>query len=130
MLTFKAGSFTPMFGGDNPLDCIYDINHGAYKFCTVTQKVSIAGSIVFLMLQLLVSRIIFPGVSNFLNASVGTPLLLARGSRLPCARRQSVQRLFFDARCRFCAPIPDKASQNRPLWRHAEMNGARRKLWR
>ena len=76
----------------NPLDCFYKV--GEYKFCTVTQKVSIAGSIVFLMLQLLISRIIFPGMSNFLNASVGTPLLLARGSRLPCARRQSVQRLF------------------------------------
>ena len=62
----------------NPLDCFYNVTE--YKFCTVTQKVSIAGSIMFLMIQLLVSRIIFPGVSNFLNASVGTPLLLARGS--------------------------------------------------
>ncbi len=61
-----------------PLDCFYKVEE--YKFCTVTQKFSIASSILFLMLQLLVSRIIFPGVSNFLNASVGTPLLLARGS--------------------------------------------------
>ena len=62
----------------NPLDCFYKVEE--YKFCTVTQKVSISSSIMFLMLQLLISRIIFPGVSNFLNASVGTPLLLARGS--------------------------------------------------
>ena len=55
----------------NPLDCFYNVEE--YKFCTVTQKVSIASSIMFLMVQLLVSRIIFPGVSNFLNASVGTP---------------------------------------------------------
>jgi len=80
------------YGIYDPLDCFYKVEE--YKFCTVTQKVSIASSIMFLMVQLLVSRIIFPGVSNFLNASVGTPLLLARGSRLPCARRQSVQRLF------------------------------------
>ena len=66
------------YGIYNPLDCFYKV--GEYKFCTVTQKVSIAGSIMFLMLQLLISRIIFPGVSNFLNASVGTPLLLACGS--------------------------------------------------
>jgi hypothetical protein len=57
---------------DLPVDCFIDLGDGAYKFCTATQKVSIAGSIMFLMLQLLVSRFIFPGVSNFLNASVGT----------------------------------------------------------
>jgi hypothetical protein len=62
------------------MDCFIDFNDGAYKFCTVTQKVSIAGSIMFLMVQLLISRIIFPGVSNFLNASVWTPPLHARGS--------------------------------------------------
>ncbi len=62
----------------NPLVCFYNVEE--YKFCTVTQKVSISSSIMFLMVQLLISRIIFPGVSNFLNASVGTPLLLARGS--------------------------------------------------
>jgi hypothetical protein len=60
------------------LDCF--INVEEYQFCSVTQKVSIAGSILFLMVQLLISRIIFPGVSNFLNASVWSPPLHARGS--------------------------------------------------
>jgi hypothetical protein len=64
---------------DDPLDCFINVNDGAYKVCTTTQKISIASSIMFLMAQLLISRIIFPGVSNFLNASVRTPPLHARG---------------------------------------------------
>ena len=62
------------------LDCFINVTHGAYKVCTATQKVSIYSSILLLMVQLLVSRIIFPGVSNFLNASVWTPPLHAHGS--------------------------------------------------
>jgi hypothetical protein len=68
------------FDNELILDCFYDVNYGAYKFCSVSQKISIAGSIMFLMVQLLFSRIIFPGVSNFLNASVRSPPLHARGS--------------------------------------------------
>ena len=62
---------------DDYLDCFINVNHGAYKVCTATQKVSVSSSIMFLMVQLFISRIIFPGVSNFLNASVWSPPLHA-----------------------------------------------------
>jgi hypothetical protein len=64
----------------DPADCFFEVQGGAYKFCTANQKVSISSSIMLLMIQLLISRILFPGVSNFLNASVGNPLLHASGS--------------------------------------------------
>jgi hypothetical protein len=50
------------------LDCF--LNLEAYKICAVTQKLSIFTSILLLMTQALVSRIIVPGMSNFVNASV------------------------------------------------------------
>jgi hypothetical protein len=53
-------------GGD--LDCFHDL--GAYKICAITQKLSICTSILLLMTQALVSCMIVPGISNFVNASV------------------------------------------------------------
>ncbi len=50
------------------LDCF--LNLGAYKICAVTQRLSIFTSILLLMTQALVSRMIVPGMSNFVNASV------------------------------------------------------------
>jgi len=50
------------------LDCFLDL--GAYKICAVTQRLSIYTSILLLMTQALVSRMIVPGISNFVNASV------------------------------------------------------------
>jgi hypothetical protein len=50
------------------LDCFLDL--GAYKICAVTQKLSICTSVLLLMTQALVSRMIVPGISNFVNASV------------------------------------------------------------
>ena len=50
------------------LDCFLDL--GAYKICAVTQRLSIYTSIMLLMTQALVSRMIVPGISNFVNASV------------------------------------------------------------
>jgi hypothetical protein len=50
------------------LDCF--VNLGAYKICTVTQRLSIFSSVLLLMTQALVSRMIVPGISNFVNASV------------------------------------------------------------
>ena len=55
-------------GRDADLDCFHDL--GAYKICAVTQKLSIYTSILLLMTQALVSRMIVPGISNFVNASV------------------------------------------------------------
>ena len=55
-------------GRDADLDCFLD--PGAYKICSVTQRLSIYTSILFLMIQALVSRMIVPGISNFVNASV------------------------------------------------------------
>ena len=50
------------------LDCFLDL--GAYKICAVTQSLSIYTSVLLLMTQALVSRMIVPGISNFVNASV------------------------------------------------------------
>ena len=50
------------------LSCFLDL--GAYKICAVTQRLSIYTSILLLMTQALVSRMIVPGISNFVNASV------------------------------------------------------------
>ena len=50
------------------LDCFLDL--GAYRICAVTQSLSIYTSILLLMTQALVSRMIVPGISNFVNASV------------------------------------------------------------
>ena len=55
-------------GRDADLDCFLDL--GAYKICAVTQRLSIFSSVLLLMIQALVSRMIVPGVSTFVNASV------------------------------------------------------------
>ena len=55
-------------GRDADLDCFHDL--GAYKICAVTQRLSLYTSILLLMTQALVSRMIVPGISNFVNASV------------------------------------------------------------
>jgi hypothetical protein len=55
-------------GRDTDLDCFIDL--GAYKVCNVTQRLSLDTSILLLMTQALVSRMIVPGISNFVNASV------------------------------------------------------------
>ena len=55
-------------GRDADLDCFLDLQ--AYKICSVTQRLSIYTSILLLMTQALVSRMLVPGISNFVNASV------------------------------------------------------------
>jgi hypothetical protein len=55
-------------GRDEDLDCFLDL--GAYKICDATQRLSLYTSILLLMTQALVSRMIVPGISNFVNASV------------------------------------------------------------
>ena len=55
-------------GHDADLDCFLDL--GSYKICDATQRLSIYTSILLLMTQALVSRMIVPGISNFVNASV------------------------------------------------------------
>ena len=55
-------------GRDADLDCF--LNLGAYKICAVSQRLSIYTSILLLMTQALVSRMLVPGISNFVNASV------------------------------------------------------------
>ena len=55
-------------GRDADLDCFLDL--GAYKICDATQSLSFYTSILLLMTQSLVSRMIVPGISNFVNASV------------------------------------------------------------
>jgi hypothetical protein len=55
-------------GREADLDCFLDLK--AYKICAATQGLSICTSILLLMTQALVSRMIVPGISNFVNASV------------------------------------------------------------
>ena len=55
-------------GLDADLDCF--LNLRAYKICAVSQRLSLYTSILFLMTQALVSRMLVPGISNFINASV------------------------------------------------------------
>ena len=54
------------FNGD--LQCFYRI--GAYDVCKTTQRLSIDINLFLLMTQSLISRILVPGMSNFVNASV------------------------------------------------------------
>lgn len=68
MYGFWAFDFIQQVSAGRDLDCLLDL--GAYKICTVTQRLSIYASILLLMTQALVSRMIVPGISNFVNASV------------------------------------------------------------
>ena len=55
-------------GGDAGLDCFLPL--GAYKICEATLLLSISTSLFMLMTQALISRVLVPGISNFVNASV------------------------------------------------------------
>jgi hypothetical protein len=105
-------------------DCFIDF--GAYEFCVATQKLSIASSIVMLMIQTFISRILFPGVSNFVNASVS----MGQGQSTTAWHFHDVGTSLLDARCRSCTPIAAEPSANRAVWQHATTKSARRKLWR
>jgi hypothetical protein len=65
---YFAFAFFQQVSAGRDLDCFLDL--GVYKICAVTQKLSICTSILLLMMQALVSRMIVPGISNFVNASV------------------------------------------------------------
>ena len=66
---FTFANFQRVYSGrDADLDCFLRL--GAYKICAVTQSLSLYTSILLLMTQALVSRMIVPGISNFVNASV------------------------------------------------------------
>ncbi len=56
-----------MYAGEDP-GCFWNV--GAYQVCDSTQHISIYSSLFLLMTQALVSRILVPGMSNFVNASV------------------------------------------------------------
>jgi hypothetical protein len=50
------------------LGCFYQI--GVFEMCDASQSLSIYSSLFMLMTQALISRILVPGMSNFVNASV------------------------------------------------------------
>jgi hypothetical protein len=56
----------------------YCWNIGAYRVCSFTQRLSIFSSLFLLMAQASVWRMLVPGMSNFVNASV-RPSACARG---------------------------------------------------
>jgi hypothetical protein len=56
-----------IFNGENA-DCFGTV--GAYQVCDASQQLSIYSSLFLLTTQSLVSRILAPGMSNFVNASV------------------------------------------------------------
>jgi hypothetical protein len=53
------------------LDCFVTL--GTYSVCTSTALFSVNSDLFFLMAQALMSRVFFPGVSIFVNASVRCP---------------------------------------------------------
>jgi hypothetical protein len=61
-------------GNRDNMQCHFSL--GAFEVCSVTQRLSIHTSLFLLMAQALVSRILVPGMSNFVNASVRRPVLL------------------------------------------------------
>jgi len=65
-------------GGDANLDCFVTLK--TYRFCDATQQLSLCTSLFMLMTQTLVSRVLVPGMSNFVNASVRRLLAPASGS--------------------------------------------------
>ena len=73
---FYAFAYFQYVSAGRDLDCFLDL--GAYKICAVTQSLSIYTSVMLLMTQALVSRMIVPGISNFVNASVSRLHPLAR----------------------------------------------------
>jgi hypothetical protein len=56
-----------MYEREDP-DCFIQL--GVYQVCDATQYLSIFSGLFLLMAQALVSRILVPGKSNFVNASV------------------------------------------------------------
>ena len=67
-------------GGDANLDCFVTLK--TYRFCEATQLLSISTSLFMLTTQALISRVLVPGMSNFVNASVRRLLAPASGSAL------------------------------------------------
>ena len=67
------------------LDCFMQL--GAFRVCGVTQQLSIYTSLFLLMTQALVSRVLVPGMSNFVNSSVRRLYLC---DDAPCAHRLTV----------------------------------------
>ncbi len=53
---------------DAGADCFAKI--GQFRLCSAMQKIAIYTSLFLLMTQALISRILVPGMSNFVNASV------------------------------------------------------------
>jgi hypothetical protein len=54
------------------LDCFLSL--GTYSVCSTTIFLSVSSSLLFLMAQAFMSRVLVPGVSIFVNASVRCPL--------------------------------------------------------
>ena len=65
---------TRLSAGQDP-DCF--IRFGTFQLCDATQNVSIYSTLFLLQAQALISRVLVPGMSIFVNASVRR-LLLAR----------------------------------------------------
>ena len=65
-------------GGDANLDCFITLK--TYRFCDATQQLSLCTSLFMLVTQALISRVLVPGMSNFVNASVRRLLAPASGS--------------------------------------------------
>jgi hypothetical protein len=87
---WSIGEFRRIYAGESP-DCFW--NFGAYRVCESTQLLSIFSSMFLLMTQALLSHILLPGMSNFVNASV---------RHLLCQRYVSLQ-LACLTRHRFCS---------------------------
>ncbi len=73
------------------LDCFMDL--GAFEVCHVTQHLSIYSTLFLLTSQALISRIVVPGMSIFVNASVRQLLMLEPKSIANVIRFVTVQEM-------------------------------------
>ncbi len=90
-----------MAGGDANLDCFITLK--TYRFCHATQQLSLCSSLFMLTTQALISRVLVPGMSNFVNASVRRLLAPASGSAL--LRRREARPCFESYGARVTLPL-------------------------
>jgi len=90
------------------LDCFMSL--GQYSVCSVTALLSINSSMFVLMAQAFMSRVLVPGVSIFVNASVRCPPHCIRQLRMTTSQPKHYQ----TARISYAPQILDSDRQPRP----------------
>jgi hypothetical protein len=74
--------------GEDP-DCFF--HFGAFQLCDATQDLSICSTVFLLQAQALISRVLVPGMSIFVNASVRRLLLAPSFIMFECVTPRTLQ---------------------------------------